>query len=265
MIELSTQTRTLLESARAEAPSFAARAKIWSGVSAASGLAAGVGAATAGYSVGGSTAPAVGVAGMAAGSVGGVVSAAKLLATGALLGSAVTIGLALSAMYVRPAALPIEAQTQIAAAVATATPAAPAVTATTTPATPMATTTAIEIPANATTAAAAATTTATATVATAASARPPARLVVAVPPASTEDSLMREASLVAEARSALARGDAAAALRAVRAARQLPSHLLEPEELSLEAQALRALGLAAEATAVDGTLKGKYPDHALAR
>ena len=76
---------------------------------------------------------------------------------------------------------------------------------------------------------------------------------------------MREASLVAEARSALARGDAAAALRAVRAARQLPSHLLEPEELSLEAQALRALGLAAEATAVDGTLKGKYPDHALAR
>ncbi len=254
MIELSTQTRTLLESARAEAPSFAARSKIWSGVSAASGLAAGVGAATGGFGAGGSTAPAVGVAGATAGSVGGAMGAAKLLATGALLGSAVTIGLALSAMYVRPVAPPIEAQTQIAAAMTTATT-IPTATPTPTP-TPTATAT--------TTATATATATASAT-ATAASARPLARLVVGVPPASTEDSLMREASLVAEARSALARGDAAAALRAVRAARQLPSHLLEPEELSLEAQALRALGLAAEATAVDGALKGKYPDHALAR
>ena len=76
---------------------------------------------------------------------------------------------------------------------------------------------------------------------------------------------MREASLVAEARSALARADAAGALRAVRLARQLPSHQLEPEELALEAQALRALGRASEATAADGALKARYPDHALAR
>src|SRR5436305_1750013 len=94
-------------------------------------------------------------------------------------------------------------------------------------------------------------------------AAPPA--ITARPIATPEDALMREASLVAEARSALARGDAASALRAVRAARRLPSHLLEPEELAIEAQALRALGQSDDARSVDGTLKGKYPDHALAR
>ena len=76
---------------------------------------------------------------------------------------------------------------------------------------------------------------------------------------------MREASLVAEARSALARADAASALRAVRLARRLPSHQLEPEELALEARALRALGRGPEALAADVALKSRYPDHALAR
>jgi hypothetical protein len=51
----------------------------------------------------------------------------------------------------------------------------------------------------------------------------------------------------------------------VRAARRLPSHQLEPEELSIEAQALRALGQSDAARAVDGTLKSQFPDHALAR
>jgi len=85
------------------------------------------------------------------------------------------------------------------------------------------------------------------------------------PRPSPEDILLREASLVAEARAALVRGDAASALRAVRVARHLPSHQLEPEELAIEAQALRALGKGDEARAVDGTLKGRFPDHALAR
>ena len=90
------------------------------------------------------------------------------------------------------------------------------------------------------------------------------------PPRSTlavdrSDSLTREASFLAEARAALLRGDAKSALRKVRAARSLPVRQLVPEELSVEAQTLRALDRASEAVEVERTLRTKYPESALAR
>jgi hypothetical protein len=90
------------------------------------------------------------------------------------------------------------------------------------------------------------------------------------PPRSTlaidrSDSLTREASFLAEARAALLRGDAKSALRKVRAARSLPVRQLVPEELSVEAQTLRALDRASEALEVERTLRTKYPESALAR
>jgi hypothetical protein len=87
------------------------------------------------------------------------------------------------------------------------------------------------------------------------------------PPRRIEDSssLSLEASLITEARSALAEGDAISALRKARAARALPVRQLVPEELAVEAQALRALGREAEANAVDQALRAQYPESALAR
>jgi hypothetical protein len=82
---------------------------------------------------------------------------------------------------------------------------------------------------------------------------------------SMDDALAREAALVAEARGALVRGDAESALRAVRAARMLPSHQLAPEELAVEAQALRALGRDDDAKEADSTLRRQFPESALAR
>jgi hypothetical protein len=83
--------------------------------------------------------------------------------------------------------------------------------------------------------------------------------------ADLDDALMREASLVAEARSALVRGDAKGALQAIGATRSFSPRHLEPEELSIEAQALRALGKGDEASGATQRLKTEYPDHALAR
>jgi hypothetical protein len=79
------------------------------------------------------------------------------------------------------------------------------------------------------------------------------------------DTLAREASLVMDARAALAGGDAPAALRAIHAARMLPSHELAPEELAVEAQALRKLGRDDQAKDVDSTLRKQFPESALAR
>jgi hypothetical protein len=78
-----------------------------------------------------------------------------------------------------------------------------------------------------------------------------------------EDTLMREASLVSDARSALRRGDAQMALTLVRQTSSLPSRELEPEELSLEASALRALGQNDEAIITEMRLRLRFPDHAL--
>jgi hypothetical protein len=78
-------------------------------------------------------------------------------------------------------------------------------------------------------------------------------------------SLSLEASLITEARAALVRGDALTALRKARAARSLPVRQLVPEELTVEALALRALGRESEASSVDQALRADYPESALAR
>ncbi|HEY2510733.1 MAG TPA: hypothetical protein VGI39_07750 [Polyangiaceae bacterium] len=80
-----------------------------------------------------------------------------------------------------------------------------------------------------------------------------------------EDALTREAGLVATARNLVMRGDPQGALGVLHTARTLPSHALEPEELSLEARALRALHQDAEAAAAEESLKVRFPDSALAR
>jgi hypothetical protein len=51
----------------------------------------------------------------------------------------------------------------------------------------------------------------------------------------------------------------------VQATHKLRSRSLEPEELGLEARALRALGRADDAAAAELVLRRRYPDHALAR
>jgi hypothetical protein len=77
--------------------------------------------------------------------------------------------------------------------------------------------------------------------------------------------LAEEARLVTEARSALLRGEAERALTLVKSTSRLPVRALEPEELGLEARALRALGRSDEALATELRLKSKFPNHALAR
>jgi hypothetical protein len=79
------------------------------------------------------------------------------------------------------------------------------------------------------------------------------------------NSLSLEASLITEARAALVAGDPMAALRKARAARSLPVRQLVPEELTVEAQALRALGRDGEANSIDQILRAQYPESALAR
>jgi hypothetical protein len=83
--------------------------------------------------------------------------------------------------------------------------------------------------------------------------------------AAAGDTLTREATLVSEARGALVRGQPETALGALRATELLPSRAMEPEELSLEARALRALGREPEAEFVEGQLRARFPDNALAR
>src|SRR5262249_6324066 len=80
-----------------------------------------------------------------------------------------------------------------------------------------------------------------------------------------EDTLMRESALVAEARGALMRGDAEKALAVLRGAKALKHRELEPEELSLEAKALRAAGREDAAIETERVLRTKFPEHALAR
>jgi hypothetical protein len=80
-----------------------------------------------------------------------------------------------------------------------------------------------------------------------------------------EDPLVREARLVAEARGALLRGDPSQALKILKVARSTPNPGLEPEELALQARALRDLGANAEADAVEKDLARRFPENALGR
>jgi hypothetical protein len=99
----------------------------------------------------------------------------------------------------------------------------------------------------------------------AANAPPAVARPAAAAPVADDDALERETLLVAEARGALMRGNPNGSLSAVRAARAQTSHALEPEEMSLEAKALRALGRPADAAVVEAQLRARFPDHALAR
>jgi hypothetical protein len=226
MSELSPATRSLLRAAREDGPSAASRARIWNGV----------GGTAAGGSVAGGAAAGKGLAGAAT---------AKLFVMGALLGSAITVGVAAMVLGVgtphlqTDPTLAVSADTDIEsiAPAATAAPVAEA---------PHRAKAALAVPSQ------------------------PVRRVehadqAAAPPRSREDSLEREAELVAEARGAVVRGDGHSALSALHAAQALPAHVLEPEELALEVKALRALGRLDEANAVDARLRAKFPDHALAR
>jgi hypothetical protein len=234
-VNLSSATRAMLEAAKKDGPTATARAKVWGGVSSGVG---GVAAAS------GAIAAATGTT--------GATGAAKMLALGTLLGGTLSVGLAVTVLYVaqdrKGPAQAIGVQATAAAVaqneMATADPATSTTTSTTT-ATATATATATST----------ATTTATKRVAGAAAWRP-ARPI---------DVLAREASLVTSARSALASGDARAALQAIHDARGLSSRQLGPEELAVEAQALRALGRQDEANEADSTLRAQFPESALAR
>lgn len=266
---LSTATQALLKAAKADAPSAAARTKVWAGVSGAVGGTAGA-------------AGSAGLGGSAAGAgAGASLSAAKMLAIGTLLGGTVTVGLASMLLYVSPVHVGNAARGGVPAI--TATPAsmsdgrpspllprrhmstAPASGVRAAPVTPtpgIAVNVVPSIPASASLAphpGAAAGASGTGRRATGA--------VTGADRGSQgpEDPLSREASLVAEARSLLAHGDAPGALRLVRAARAMPSPQLVPEELTVEAQALRSLGQSDSARGVDETLRSRYPDSALAR
>lgn len=78
-------------------------------------------------------------------------------------------------------------------------------------------------------------------------------------------SLAEETRLVTEARAALLGGDPGLALTLARSTARFSTRALEPEELRLEARALRALGRADEALATELKLKTRYPSNTLAR
>ena len=220
MSELSPTTKALLRSARQDAPGGAARSKIWSGVAvkAAGGTALGA----------------------AAGKAVASAATAKLFVMGALLGSAVTVGVAALMLHIGAPTLRSDPSDMVHADSESSTVAhAARGEALVRPSLSEES----ETPAPA------------ATPAKHASAH--ARVA--------PDTLGREAELVAEARGAVVRGEPDAALSAIHAAQALRAHALAPEELSLEVRALRALGRDDEANDAEDRLRTQYPDHALAR
>jgi hypothetical protein len=94
---------------------------------------------------------------------------------------------------------------------------------------------------------------------------PGAALLAASAASNPTSDLAEEARLVTEARTALVGGEPMCALALLRKTYRFANRALEPEELSLEARALRALGRADEAAATDMKLKARFPSHALAR
>jgi hypothetical protein len=82
---------------------------------------------------------------------------------------------------------------------------------------------------------------------------------------SERDRLAQEARMVSEARGALLRGEPETALRIVRAAKSQHGARLVPEELTVEAQALRAMGDEAGAARAEAELAGKFPEQDLAQ
>jgi hypothetical protein len=246
--------RSLVEAAKADAPSAAARAKVWAGVSRA------VGAATAAGSGAG-------------GAVAGSLSAAKMLVVGALFGGTLAVGIGAAMLFLGHPRLAPAAATMAAGAPAegafvaiaanemapAAQPVAadeadlnaPAVTTLTTVARPLGVrmAPAVLVP-----------------IAPAEAGRKAtASRAALVNPASPDDTLAREASQLAEARKALVRSDALSALQIVRGLSSLPARQLVPEELAVEAQALRGLGLNDDASHLETTLHERFPDSVLGR
>jgi hypothetical protein len=246
--------RSLIEAARADAPSAAARAKVWAGVSGLVGEAATVGAAAGGA---------------ATGSLG----AAKMLVLGTLLGGSFTVGVGAAVLYVR------HPQAKPATSVAASAPATGLLSVSTPAAAPAR----AGHPDPASDAARDATGPSSLNPAPVAMAAvvPPSRVATLEAGAgkrvalaeranfagasAQDDTLAREASLLAEARKALVRQDALSALQIVRGLRVLPVRQLVPEELAVEAQALRGLGLDDAANAVEASLRSRYPDSVLGR
>jgi len=241
-MRLSVTTKKLLASAKADGPSAAARANMWSSVAGAIGGAAGAGAS------GASAAVAVG------GATGG-----KLLVIGTLFGGTMAVGLATAFLRLGTVPAPPSASTpsppirQDQGTVATGLPAAEsnaAIGATDAPRPDLSDSSGVLPPSNSIVAPSG--------VRLHAHAKAPSA-------ASHEDVLAREASLVTSARNALLRSDPRSALHAIRAARALPSKQLVPEELAVEGQALRALGRNDEANGIEVELRLEYPEAALAR
>jgi|SRR5579863_8479473 len=225
-------TRAMLEVAKKDGPSAAARAKVWGGVASTVGCAA----------------AASGTVSATAATTGGV-SAAKMLALGTLLGASLSVGLAVTVLYMGGARQ--GGEEALRARAASTTEARP------------------ERAKSQPPGAAAATVQAAIAPRVAATAPPHAVKRPAGPPdgraAPPFNALAREASLVASARTSLANADPRAALQAIHEARGLSSRQLGPEELAVEAQALRALGREDEANETDLALKAQFPESALAR
>ena len=278
----SSDIQSLLEAARSDGPTSAARANMWSAVANTVGVtaAAGGGAAAAGL---------------------GGMGAAKMLLIGTLLGGPITVGLAAAVLYQHSGrgseATPSVAQQAGtlrraglgAPGSMTSTPTTPVDGARKTPGTaPQADESPVLVlDPYLVVAPSAATPTpgrggsafahapgavspaqgGSAVSATPRHAARPAAKARTTPasPAPVEDDLVREASLLSRAQAALARHDAAGALQAIRATARIPERQLVPEELALEAQALRMIGLDQEAAARDTELKARYPESALAR
>jgi hypothetical protein len=240
--------RALIEAAKADGPSTAARAKVWTGVTTIVGDAA-ISATSAG-------------GGSAAGSVG----VAKMLVLGTLLGGSVTVGIGMAVVVVgkapvaprasiaapagslsMPVRLPRPALTQAAVDEARTLPGANLAPALAAPKARFEAGKTAPLHAS----------TSHATVGSASHAT--------VGDTTESDTLAREASALGEARGALARRDALSALQIVRSLRALPGRQLVPEELAVEAQALRGLGLDDDAKAVETRLRARFPDSVLGR
>jgi hypothetical protein len=239
-LPLSAATRQLLAAAKSDVPSSAARASVWAGVSGAVGGVAAAGATGASAAISGGSA------------------ATKVVAFSALFGGALTVGIASVLLQVGMAPAPPTGSTLNPHALAQRPVSAPIV--------PIAApvmrgATVLDESAPAHTGGAVSPT-----------AGAPGATTVTHPTVghahrrakSRDDSLAREASLVAEARGALAVDDPRSALRAIREARALPSKQLVPEELAVEEQALRALGRNDEANGIDVMIRLQYPESALA-
>ncbi|HWL85574.1 MAG TPA: hypothetical protein VNO21_07210 [Polyangiaceae bacterium] len=271
--DLSHDTRELLVLARGDAPTPKSRDQIWDSLErallpAAAGAAGAAAAATkvatsptawqplgaAAKSAGAAIAPAAHSAGLVS-----ALASAKIIIAGALVGGAVIVSSALVAVHHRDAKVLAAwnaAETRPAVvysdegAVGFSPPSAPATfTGAATRSQPSLATAKEER---------------TLTTAAHTSLSTPAPRVSLTSETSSDDTLLREASLVGEARSALLRGDPQTALVSVQAARR-EGRNLEPEELSIEARALRALGREPEAAQLETTLRARYPNHALAR